>query len=39
MYQKDFDAWHIVKKQINDILIKPFFHEREVWYLVLSYKL
>jgi hypothetical protein len=35
MYIKEFDNWNVLKKQLNNFSIKPFFHEREVWWCSL----
>lgn len=32
MYTKEFDHWSVLKKQLNIVSTKPFFHEREVWW-------
>jgi mRNA interferase MazF len=32
VYNKNFDDWSAVKKQINEITERPFFRIREVWF-------
>lgn len=34
--EKDFDAWTIEKKKINNRPIAPFYHEREIWWCTLG---
>lgn len=36
MYQKDFETWHFVKKQLNDQNKSMFFNEREIWWCSLG---
>jgi mRNA interferase MazF len=30
--EKDFEKWHQKKSGINDLTLRPFFHEREIWF-------
>ena len=30
--EKDFQRWHIKKKYLHKEKVRPFFHEREVWF-------
>ena len=30
--KKDFQGWHRKKEKIHDDKIRPFFHEREIWF-------
>ena len=30
--KKDYTSWHSKKSGVNDIVKRPFFHEREIWY-------
>ena len=32
-YQKDFDRWNVVKKNINAKNRKVFFYEKEIWWM------
>lgn len=34
--RKDFKAWHGKKAIINEIPVRPFFHEREIWFCYLG---
>jgi len=34
--QKDFKKWHDKKSRVNEIVARPFFHEREIWYCALD---
>lgn len=34
--EKDFQAWHRKKAQIDTIEKRPFFHEREIWFCHLG---
>ncbi|MDO8183627.1 MAG: type II toxin-antitoxin system PemK/MazF family toxin [bacterium] len=34
--EKDFKDWHIKKSQLHHDKIRPFFHEREVWFTSLG---
>jgi mRNA interferase MazF len=34
--KKDFDTWHKKKSAINDIVARPGFHEREIWFCYLG---
>jgi len=34
--KKDYRKWHDKKSQINDIEVRPFFHEREIWYCTMG---
>lgn len=34
--KKDFQNWHNKKTQINKINKRPFFHEREIWWVALG---
>jgi len=34
--QKDFKRWHEKKSQVNSLPIRPFFHEREIWFCYLE---
>ena len=34
--KKDFDNWHNNKTQIHEDKVRPFFHEREVWFISLG---
>lgn len=34
--QKDFDKWNEQKKEINERMDAPFYHEREVWWCALG---
>jgi len=34
--EKDFDGWNIKKKNINNNVIPPFYHKREIWWCSLG---
>lgn len=34
--KKDFDKWNTKKKYINDQIVAPFCHERELWWCTLG---
>jgi|SRR3989344_1340758 len=34
--KKDFKKWHDKKSGIDGIEVRPFFHEREIWYCALG---
>lgn len=34
--KKDFKKWHDKKSQVNEIEVRPFFHEREIWYCTIG---
>ena len=34
--KKDFQKWHDRKSEIDNIEVRPFFHEREVWFCHLG---
>lgn len=34
--KKDFQKWHNKKSKVNDIVKRPFFHEREIWFCHLG---
>jgi mRNA-degrading endonuclease toxin of MazEF toxin-antitoxin module len=34
--QKDFQKWHVLKSQINDIKKRRYFREREIWWCHLG---
>lgn len=34
--EKDFQAWHNKKTEIDSFLERPFFHEREIWFCYLG---
>src|SRR3989344_1157595 len=36
MHKKDFNSWNERKKQLDSILKRPFFHEREIWFCHLG---
>lgn len=33
---KDFKKWHDKKSQVDEIVERPFFHEREIWFCHLG---
>ena len=33
---KDFKKWHYKKSQVDEIVKRPFFHEREIWFCHLG---
>jgi len=33
---KDFQVWHSIKEKVHNEKIRPFFHEREVWWCSLG---
>jgi mRNA-degrading endonuclease toxin of MazEF toxin-antitoxin module len=33
---KDFGKWHPLKTKLHNVGIRPYFHEREVWWCVLG---
>ena len=33
---KDFKKWHDKKSQVDEIVKRPFFHEREIWFCYLG---
>lgn len=35
-YEKDFKKWHKKKSEIDKIESRPYFHEREIWFLHLG---
>lgn len=34
--KKDFQKWHDKKSHVDDIVKRPFFHEREIWWCALG---
>lgn len=34
--KKDFQKWHNKKSQVDNIVKRPFFHEREVWWCAVG---
>lgn len=34
--KKDFQKWHTKKSTVNEIVKRPFFHEREIWFCFLG---
>ena len=34
--KKDFQKWHHKKTQVDEIVKRPFFHEREIWFCHLG---
>ena len=34
--KKDFQKWHTKKATIDNIVQRPFFHEREIWFCYLG---
>lgn len=34
--KKDFQKWHIKKSSVNEVVKRPFFHEREIWFCYLG---
>ncbi len=34
--KKDYRKWHQRKSEVNDIITRPFFHEREIWFCTLG---
>jgi hypothetical protein len=36
MNNKSFDLWNTQKKNINNQIKNPFFHEREVWFIKIG---
>ena len=34
--KKDFDGWNIQKKRLNNRVVAPFYHEREIWWCALG---
>ena len=34
--KKDFQKWHNKKTHIDDVVKRPFFHEREIWFCHLG---
>ena len=34
--KKDFQKWHNKKAKIDEIIKRPFFHEREIWFCHLG---
>ena len=34
--KKNYRAWHKKKSEVNDIVTRPFFHEREIWFCYIG---
>jgi len=34
--KKDFKKWHDKKSLVDEIEVRPFFHEREIWYCTMG---
>ncbi len=34
--QKEYQKWHIKKSEVNEVVRRPFFHEREIWFCYLG---
>jgi hypothetical protein len=35
-YKKDFEAWNVQKKLVDEIDNKKTFHEREIWFIAIG---
>ncbi|MFA7252330.1 MAG: type II toxin-antitoxin system PemK/MazF family toxin [Candidatus Paceibacterota bacterium] len=34
--EKDYKSWHTKKEKINNLELRPFFHEREIWFCFIG---